>query len=201
MRMPIKSEVIANPKAERIRRVAELADRKGRKRSGRFMVEGPQSVRELLAWHPDMVEDLYVEVTSAEPDAAFITPIVAQMAGKAMQAGAYVHKVTHDVMRRMSSDAQGVLAVAGHVHGEDGQVAELVLADQRAGLQTAQLILIVDALDLIAPHLFAGQGVQARFQFRIQGDAVLPEARVGCGILQKASLREQPAVLQPEIVE
>ena len=68
----MKSEVIANPRAERVRRVSELADRKGRKRSGRFMVEGPQSVRELLSWHPDIVEDLYVEVVSAEPDAAFI---------------------------------------------------------------------------------------------------------------------------------
>lgn len=110
--MPMKSEVIANPRAERVRRVSELADRKGRKRSGRFMVEGPQSVRELLSWHPDIVEDLYVEVVSAEPDAAFITPTVAQMAGKAMQTGAYVHKVTHAVMQHMSSDAQGVLAVA-----------------------------------------------------------------------------------------
>ena len=109
--MPMKSEVIANPRAERVRRVSELADRKGRKRSGRFMVEGPQSVRELLSWHPDIVEDLYVEVVSAEPDAAFITPTVAQMAGKAM-ASAYVHKVTHAVMQHMSSDAQGVLAVA-----------------------------------------------------------------------------------------
>ena len=35
------------------------------------------------------------------------------MAGKAMQAGAYVHKVTHQVMQQMSTDAQGVLAVAG----------------------------------------------------------------------------------------
>ena len=76
------------------------------------MVEGPQSVRELLSWHPDIVEDLYVEVVSAEPDAAFITPTVAQMAGKSMQAGTYVHKVTHAVMQHMSSDAQGVLAVA-----------------------------------------------------------------------------------------
>mgnify|MGYP002798651697 CR=1 FL=1 len=108
----MKSEVIANPRAERVRRVSELADRKGRKRSGRFMVEGPQSVRELLSWHPDIVEDLYVEVVSAEPDAAFITPTVAQMAGKSMQAGTYVHKVTHAVMQHMSSDAQGVLAVA-----------------------------------------------------------------------------------------
>ena len=110
--MPIKSEVIANPKSERVRRVSELADRKGRKRSGRFMVEGPQSVRELLTWHPGLVEDLYVEVESAQPDASFATPVVAQMAGKAMQSGVYVHKVTHAVMHRMSADAQGVLAVA-----------------------------------------------------------------------------------------
>ena len=110
--MPIKSEVIANPKSERVRRVSELADRKGRKRSGRFMVEGPQSVRELLTWHPGLVEDLYVEVESAQPDASFATPAVAQMAGKAMQSGVYVHKVTHAVMHRMSADAQGVLAVA-----------------------------------------------------------------------------------------
>lgn len=111
--MPIKTEVIANPKAERIRRVAELADRKGRKRSGRFVVEGPQSVRELLSYCSDIVQDLYVEVRSTEPDAAFLNPTVAQMAGKAMQAGAYVHKVTHQVMQQMSTDAQGVLAVAG----------------------------------------------------------------------------------------
>ena len=32
------------------------------------------------------------------------TDTVAQMAGKAMQAGAYVHKVTHAVMRHMRSD-------------------------------------------------------------------------------------------------
>lgn len=110
--MPIKTEVIANPKAERIRRVAELAEREGRKRAGRFLVEGPQSVRELLTWHPDIVRDLYVEAIGTEPDAPFLTDTVAQMAGKAMQAGAYVHKVTHAVMRHMSSDAQGVLAVA-----------------------------------------------------------------------------------------
>ena len=90
--------------------MSELADRKGRKRSGRFMVEGPQSVRELLTWHPGLVEDLYVEVESAQPDASFATPAVAQMAGKAMQSGVYVHKVTHAVMHRMSADAQGVLA-------------------------------------------------------------------------------------------
>ncbi len=47
-----------------------------------------------------------MEVVSAEPDAAFITPTVAQMAGKAMQTGAYVHKVTHAVMQHMSSSTR-----------------------------------------------------------------------------------------------
>ena len=42
-------------------------------------------MRELLTWHPGLVEDLYVEVESAQPDASFATPVVAQMAGKAMQ--------------------------------------------------------------------------------------------------------------------
>ncbi len=67
------------------------------------MVEGPQSVRELLTYHRWVVEDLYVEVESAQPDASFATPVVAQMAGKAMQSGVYVHKVTHAVMHCMSA--------------------------------------------------------------------------------------------------
>lgn len=76
------------------------------------MVEGPQSVRELLTYHPGLVEDLYVEVESAQPMPHLRHLLSPQMAGKAMQSGVYVHKVTHAVMHRMSADAQGVLAVA-----------------------------------------------------------------------------------------
>ena len=145
--MPIKSEVIANPKSERVRRVSELADRKGRKRSGRFMVEGPQSVRELLTWHPGLVEDLYVEVESAQPDASFATPVVAQMAGKAMQSGVYVHKVTHAVMHRMSADAQGVLAVADMQAFLDSSAAP----DDAAGCSA--VVLVDDCVDVFNPKV------------------------------------------------
>ena len=159
----MKSEVIANPRAERVRRVSELADRKGRKRSGRFMVEGPQSVRELLSWHPDIVEDLYVEVVSAEPDAAFITPTVAQMAGKAMQTGAYVHKVTHAVMQHMSSDAQGVLAVIDGDFDErtmvaafwqvrdPGNAGTVIRSADAAGC--AGVVLVDDCVDIFNPKV------------------------------------------------
>ena len=56
--MPISAEVLANPKAERIRRAGDLSNRKSRERAGRFLIEGPQSVREAIAWHPGVVRDL-----------------------------------------------------------------------------------------------------------------------------------------------
>lgn len=109
--MPIQSTVLANPKAERIRRAADLASRKARERSGRFLIEGPQSVREVLTWHPDIVSDLYVAATDRSDDAPFINSVVAQLAGKAMQSGIYVHKATADVIAKISTDAQGVVAI------------------------------------------------------------------------------------------
>ena len=44
--MPIDATVMTNVKAERVRRTADLASRKHRERSGRFLIEGPQAVRE-----------------------------------------------------------------------------------------------------------------------------------------------------------
>ncbi|BAQ31162.1 TrmH family RNA methyltransferase [Bifidobacterium scardovii] len=109
--MPISAEVLANPKAERIRRAGDLSNRKSRERAGRFLIEGPQSVREAIAWHPGVVRDLYVQVASGAPDAPFANPTVAQLAGKALSAGVYVHKATRDVIAKISSDAQGIVAV------------------------------------------------------------------------------------------
>ncbi|RSX56346.1 TrmH family RNA methyltransferase [Bifidobacterium samirii] len=109
--MPITATVLANPKAERIRRTADLTNRKARERAGRFLIEGPQSVREAVAHHPNVVTDLYVEANGTTPDAAFANPTVAKIAAKAMAAGVYVHKATRDVIDRISSDAQGIVAV------------------------------------------------------------------------------------------
>ncbi|MBW3077890.1 TrmH family RNA methyltransferase [Bifidobacterium simiiventris] len=113
--MPISAEVLANVKAERIRRTADLTNRRSRDRAGRFLIEGPQSVREAVTWHPDVVQDLYVEVNGDQPDSPFANPVIAKIAGKALQSGIYVHKATRAVMAKISSDAQGIAAV-GDLH-------------------------------------------------------------------------------------
>ncbi|KFI60958.1 rRNA methylase [Bifidobacterium cuniculi] len=102
---------MTNEKAERVRRIAELHDRKRRRKAGRFLIEGPQAVREALTWMSDVVRDLYVTVDGEEPDAAFRNAAAGQLAGLAMGEGIYVHKATEKVMAHMSQDAQGVLAV------------------------------------------------------------------------------------------
>ena len=55
--MPINAQILDNPKSDRVRRIADLTRAKGRERSGRFLIEGPQSVREAVTWRPDVVQD------------------------------------------------------------------------------------------------------------------------------------------------
>lgn len=50
---------MSNPKSDRIKRVAALARKKERRARGRFLVEGPQAVRELLAHRPGSAETVY----------------------------------------------------------------------------------------------------------------------------------------------
>lgn len=48
--MPITPKILDNPKSDRVRRITDLARAKGLERSGRFLIEGPQSVREAVTW-------------------------------------------------------------------------------------------------------------------------------------------------------
>lgn len=126
--MPIHQTIIDNPKSERVRRTADLANRRSRERSRRFLIEGPQSVREAMRYMPQVVRDLYVAVgtpdrtvdltrhgydgdagrsTADMPVSGLLSPIVAD----AVDAGVYVHPCTPEVMERMSHDAQGIVAV------------------------------------------------------------------------------------------
>ncbi|MGC5626868.1 TrmH family RNA methyltransferase [Georgenia sp. Z1344] len=95
---------MTNPRSERVRRVAALSGRSARSRHGQFLVEGPQAVRELMRFAPERVRDVYV----AE-DAALQHHDVVEAA---LEAGVYLHEATAEVVRAMSPDAQGVLAVA-----------------------------------------------------------------------------------------
>lgn len=102
--MPERLDILANPRATRVRYVAGLSRRSARQRHDQFLVEGPQAVRELLAHAPSLVRDVYTTPAVAERERG---PLAS-----ARRAGLWVHEVTPEVAEAMSPDAQGILAVA-----------------------------------------------------------------------------------------
>lgn len=99
-----RPSILDNPHADRVKKVASLAGRSMRSRTGMILVEGPQAVRELLLHRPDTVRDVYLTeaATRTYPDVAAL----------AQTATRWVHTVTPDVASAMSGDAQGIVAVA-----------------------------------------------------------------------------------------
>ncbi|BDZ43801.1 rRNA methyltransferase [Paraoerskovia sediminicola] len=95
---------LTNPRSDRVRAVRALSGRSARLRHGQFLVEGPQSVRELVRHAAPVVRDVYLT-----PDAAVRYDEIVQ---SALSAGLYVHVASVEVLRTMSPDSQGVLAVA-----------------------------------------------------------------------------------------
>ena len=95
---------LPNPRAERVKAVRALSGRSARLRHGRFLVEGPQAVREAVLDDGARVRDLY-----ASP------PAIAKyqdMIDAAEARGIRVHVGTPEVLAAMSPDAQGLVAVA-----------------------------------------------------------------------------------------
>ncbi|MBM6730041.1 RNA methyltransferase [Bifidobacterium pullorum subsp. saeculare] len=130
--MPIHQNIIDNPKSERVRRVADLSNRRSRERSGRFLAEGPQSVREAVRCMPQTVTDVYVAVSDdpersrldpglarhgyegtpeTMPDDVPVSALLSPIVAEAAKAGLYVHLCSAGVIERMSRDAQGIVAV------------------------------------------------------------------------------------------
>ena len=95
---------LTNPRAQRVKAVRALSGRSARERHGRFLVEGPQGVRELLRYAPAMADDLYLTVAAAQRYPEIVTA--------ADSAQVRRHLGTQAVLQAMSADAQGVLAVA-----------------------------------------------------------------------------------------
>ena len=118
-------QIIDNPKAERVRRVASLTSHNARERSGRFLIEGPQSVREAVRWRADAVQDLYVAESAS--------PAVRSIEEESQRADSpiYVHHVTDAVLERMSGDAQGIVAV-GSIEAMQTRSEELELTGAKA---------------------------------------------------------------------
>ena len=97
--------MLTNPRADRVRSVAALSRRSARERSGLFVAEGPQSVREAVRFRADSVQDLYLTAEAGGRHPEIIAAAIA--------AGVHVHDCTPEVLAAMSdTDApQGLLAV------------------------------------------------------------------------------------------
>lgn len=92
---------LSNPRAERVRGIRALSGRPARSRAGRYLVEGPQGVREAVLHARDDVREVYLTEAAAERYAEIVDACD----------GLWLRTGTPEVLEAMSPDAQGVLAV------------------------------------------------------------------------------------------
>ncbi len=148
---------LSNPRADRIKQVRTLAGRSARLRAHRFLVEGPQGVREAIPFAAPAVLDVYVtDVANARSP---------EIASEALDAGLRVHGCSPEVVDAMSGDAQGVLAVVGLEYAEGAALPSsprlvAILADARDPGNAGTVIRTADAAGADAVIL-AGESVEA----------------------------------------
>ncbi|MFK5634964.1 MULTISPECIES: TrmH family RNA methyltransferase [unclassified Ornithinimicrobium] len=101
--------LLSNARSDRVKQVAALGRRAARDRQRRFLVEGPQAVRELLGYAAPAAEVLYVTESGAERHT--------ELVDAARDAGVPARACTEQVLAAMAGTEhpQGVLAVARHV--------------------------------------------------------------------------------------
>lgn len=97
--------MLTNARSDRVKSVRSLSRRSARERSGRFVVDGPQGVREAIRYAAERVDDLYVTAAALERHAELVQ--------SAHDAGIRVHESDEAVLTAMSDTEapQGLLAV------------------------------------------------------------------------------------------
>ena len=96
---------LTNPRSDRVKAVRALSRRSVRQRTGRFLAEGPQSVREAVRHRPREVVDVYLTTQAATRHPEVVDAATA--------ADLPVHEVTDEVLAAMADTPtpQGVAAV------------------------------------------------------------------------------------------
>jgi len=120
---------MTNPNSDRIRKISILRTAAGRRRSGAFIVEGPQSVREAVEHAPGLVRDLYLSVEASQRHPEILDAATA--------GGLYLHLCSPEVIAAMSPDAQGVVAV---LTSPDRRRTDFTASGRRGGRFFAGLI-------------------------------------------------------------
>ena len=86
--------MLENPRSPRVRAVAKLTKRSARTETGLFLLEGPQAVREALAYRPDAVVEMFATPTSWDKHS--------DLHDAAADAGIEVEFVTEQVLAAMA---------------------------------------------------------------------------------------------------
>ncbi len=110
-------------RSDRVGAVRRLANRSFRQKVSRFLVEGPQAVREAVAHRPEVIDEVFVVADPPGP--------AAQVAAAARDAHLKVTEVPEPVLLAMTETVhpQGIAAVCGFVDHPDltGLLADATL--------------------------------------------------------------------------
>ena len=117
--MPLK-ELIDNAHSDRVKRICAISRAKSRG-DGRFLVEGPQSVREAVRYAHKSILDIYVlqDAVNSGSNCSYsgVTSsggpieVIAKIVDESLKNNCYVHPATAEVMRKISTDCQGIVAL------------------------------------------------------------------------------------------
>jgi len=104
------SSIVANnPNSDRAKRYRALVNQaSARRRTGLFVVEGPQAVRELVGHYPDAYEAVYMSEAAAQRYQDIVTLV---QSGARLGARS-ITQATPEYLKAISENAQGILAVA-----------------------------------------------------------------------------------------
>lgn len=143
--MPLK-ELIDNLHSERVRRLVALG-RGNSHDSKRFLVEGPQSVREAVRYVSNSLTDIYVNeeacVRNEEENNQFST--LQAIIKEALSKDLYVHPVSSDIIQKISSDSQGIVAVADSQSLDEAYASEFQNLQKYARVENADKPLLIAA--------------------------------------------------------
>lgn len=117
--------MLTNTRSDRVKSVRALSRRAVRERTGRFVADGPQSVREAVRWAAGSIDDLYV---TAEARARH-----GEIVQDARDADIQIHEVSPEVLASMSeTDApQGLLAVCRVPRTDEDPLGSLLAGQPR----------------------------------------------------------------------
>lgn len=143
--MPLK-ELINNPHSERVRRLVTLGRGKSRD-CERFLVEGPQSVREAVRYASYAISDIYVtqEACVHNEDENNQSSSLQEIVQEALSRSLYVHPVESSIMQKISSDSQGIAAVLNAQSLEETYLGEFQNLRESALVENADKPLLIAA--------------------------------------------------------